>query len=479
MQMIRLFAYRVALIGTFASSLAAVTGDCHAAEKPRPNVLFICADDLNQSLGCYGNRQVQTPNIDALAKSGVRFTRAYAQWPSCLPSRFSFLSGWSPVTTKVIDFSFASRQGPLEDAVYLPQHFKNQGYFAARLDKIFHIGKDDPASWTISEEPFRDEQGEFKAIWTGIELKTLGLLDRIIEEGRYEHVKAETGTYQILDDALDDEEVFDGRNAKRAVELLEQLAVSKQPFFLAVGFRRPHLPWLAPKRYFDLYPAGRIQLPPKQPDWKPRLTEREHRQMISHYYAATTFADTQIGKVLDALERWQLRQNTVVVLLGDHGYCLGERDSFFAKGNLWERSLRTSLIIATPDGTGAGTVCNAPVELLDLYPTLVDLCELPAPDVTLEGKSLQPLLAGKSDGWRGHAVSYNYNKRRRGLDRTIRTARYRYTEKADGSVSELIDYEKDPFEWNNLAGRPDWQRVEAALRKQLRQRMQSIPAELD
>jgi arylsulfatase A-like enzyme len=439
----------------------------------KPNVLVICCDDLNQSLGCYGNTQVQTPNIDALAERGIRFTRPYAQWPSCLPSRFSFLSGWSPVTTKVTDFSFTSRQGPLEHAVYLPQHFKRHGYFAARLDKIFHIGKDDPASWTVSEEPYKDQQGNFKAIWTGIELPTLGLTDRILQEGRYEHIKAESGFYQILDHTLQDEELFDGHNAKRAVELLEMSAHTQQPFFLAVGFRRPHLPWLAPKRYFDLYPPDSIELPPTQPDWTPKLTPREHREMISHYYAATTFADTQVGKVLDALERLELRKNTIVVLFGDHGYCLGERDSFFAKGNLWERSLRTSLIIALPDGAGAGTVCKEPVELMDLYPTLLDLCGLPAPEVHLDGLSLRPLLAGDTDRWRGHAISYNYNKKLMGLDRTIRTKRYRYTEKADGSPSECIDYESDPYEWNNRVGDPELGEVEANLRKMLRERTEN------
>ena len=424
-------------------------------------------------MGCYGNQQVQTPNIDALAKRGVRFTRAYAQWPSCLPSRFSFLSGWSPVTTKVTDFSFTSRQGPLEQAVYLPQHFKNHDYSAIRLDKIFHIGKDDPASWTVSEEPYKDPQGNFKPIWTGIEVETLGLNDSILREGRFEHVKVETGFFQVLDNATRDEQLFDGHNARRAVELLESSARSRQPFFLAVGFRRPHLPWLAPKRYFDLYPPESIELPPQQPGWTPTLTKREHQEMISHYYAATTFVDVQVGKVLDALKRLSLKENTIVVLCGDHGYHLGERDSFFAKGNLWERSLRTPLIIAAPERTGTDAVCEEPVELMDIYPTLVDLCGLATPEVKLEGQSLRRLLTGNTDTWRGHAVSYNYNKKLNGLDRTIRTQRYRYTEKADGSPSEFIDYKNDPYEWTNRVGDPELQDVVTDLRKQLHGRVQA------
>ena len=463
----------------FAGLLGACVAPVSGGESTKPNVLLICCDDLNHSLGCYGNQQVQTPNIDALAQRGMRFTRAYAQWPSCLPSRFSFLSGWSPVTTKVTDFSFTSRQGPLEQAVYLPQHFKHHGYSAMRLDKIFHIGKDDPASWTASEEPYKDPQGNFKAIWTGIEIDTLGLTDSILREGRFEHVKVETGFFQVLDNATRDEQLFDGHNARRAVELLESAARTRQPFFLAVGFRRPHLPWLAPKRYFDLYPPESIELPPQQPGWIPTLTRREHQEMISHYYAATTFVDAQVGKVLNALERLSMKEDTIVVLFGDHGYRLGERDSFFAKGNLWERSLRTPLIIVAPGHAGANAVCEEPVEMMDIYPTLVDLCGLPTPEVELEGQSLRPLLAGdpmpdgKHDQWRGHAISYNYNKQLNGLDRTIRTRRYRYTEKADGSAHECIDYENDPYEWANRVGDPELQDVVADLRNRLRGRVQT------
>lgn len=437
------------------------------------NVLFVCMDDLNHSLGCFGNEQVHTPNIDDLAKRGVRFTRAYAQWPSCLPSRFSFLSGWAPPKTEVIDFSYTSRQGPLAKAVYLPEHFKNHGYTTARLDKIFHIGRDDAASWTISEEPHRDRQGRFKAIWTGIEAQTLGLDDRIVAQGNYD-VRIETGVYQILSDETRDDELFDGRTAARAVELLERFSESGEPFFLAVGFRRPHLPWLAPQRYFDLYPYNTVSLPPRAPEAVAKVDEQVHREMIAHYYAATTFADAQFGKVLAALKQFGLAESTIVVLMGDHGYCLGEREGYFAKGNLWERSLLTPLVLALPDRQNAGSVQQSPVELLDVYPTLVELCGLPEPHVELQGQSLEPMVIGDDYRVRNHAVSYDYNRDLNGLDRTIRTRRFRYTERADGHPLELIDYQHDPYEWTNLVASREHRVVLERLRTQLQARIQKV-----
>jgi iduronate 2-sulfatase len=221
-----------------------------SAADSKPNVLMIIADDLNPSLGCYGNETVKTPNIDRLARRGVMMTRAYSSWASCLPSRVSLLSGLFPPSTGTYDFSPGPRDGRLKDVTYLPEHFQNQGYFTGRLDKVFHIGRDDPQSWTVSEEPYKDPKGNFKAIWTGIEVKTLGLEGRVLKEGRYDDVTGEKGSYGIMDVIEDD--LFDGRTAWRAVELLEQQAKAGSPFFLAVGFRRPHLPWLAPKKYFDM-----------------------------------------------------------------------------------------------------------------------------------------------------------------------------------------------------------------------------------
>lgn len=446
-------------------SVSVPTGHGDAPGQKQRNVLFIVVDDLNPQLGCYGNPVVQTPQVDRLSARGVRFTRAYSQWTSCLPSRVSFLSGWYPTKTQVHDFSPAARDGVMKDVTYLGQHFKNNGYFTARLDKVFHIGHDDPLSWTVSEEPFPGSPA-----WTAIELKTLGLEGKILRQGRNERVKAESASFVVMDCA--DEELFDGRTAKRAVELLEDRAKDGQPFFLACGFRRPHLPWIAPKKYFDLYPSEKIQLPPKKPNGPgPVLTDAEHREAIAHYYACVTFMDTQVGKVLAALERTGLDKNTVVVFFGDQGYYLGERDQFFAKGKLWERSMLVPLIIAEPNMERAGVACVRPVGLVDLYPTLVELCGLPQPASGLQGASLVPLLANERGPWRDYALSFTEENPRGDLGRSIRTPRYRYTETSTGKPVELVDFEQDPNEWCNLVNDPASAAVLKKLQAQLRREL--------
>jgi uncharacterized sulfatase len=456
-----------ALAGRAALSLA------DDAEQQGLNVLFISVDDLNHCLGCYGNEQVRTPNIDRFSTQALRFTRAYAQWPSCLPSRASFLSGWSPRRTGVVDFSPGPRDGALKKVTYLPQHFKDSGYHTARLDKIFHIGRDDPASWTLTEEPYRDDKGRFRAIWTGIEVKTLGLQDKVLREGRYPQVRGEKGTYRVMD--CDDEDLFDGKTARRAVQLLKQRASDQKRFFLGVGFRRPHLPWLAPKKYFDMYPPEEIQLPPAQPGFDKPFSDRVHREMIAHYYAATSFMDAQVGKVLDALRATGLDRNTIVFLFGDQGYHLGERDGFFSKGNLWERSLLVPLLVAAPSCRRAGQSCDRPVALLDMYPTLVDLCGLAAPPSPLDGDSFAGLLTDAGAAWRDWAVSYSHDKRRKALSRTIRTPRYRYTERSDGAPMELIDYREDPYEWRNLVDSDAHADLHTRMRAMLRKAVATHP----
>jgi uncharacterized sulfatase len=443
----------------------AEAGAAAGSDSPAPaNVLFISADDLNPSLGCYGNAIVKTPNIDRLAARGVRFTRCYAQYASCAPSRFSFLGGWYPERTGVCTFGPKSRDGALKNVVYLPQHFRDHGYLSMRLDKVFHVGKDDPQSWDISEEPYRDKSGKFKAIWTGIEIKTLGLEPRVLREGRYPQVRGESGSYAVLD--VKDEELFDGHNAARAAELLGERAEDGKPFFLALGFRRPHLPWIAPKKYFDMYPPEKMPLPPRDPKGgPPRLSPREHQEMIAHYYAAVTFLDVQVGRVLDALERLKLAENTIVVLFGDQGYCLGERNDHFGKGTLWERSLIVPLIVAAPGAKRRGAACDRVVELLDIYPTLVDLCRLPQPASGLQGRSLVPLLNRVDAPWEDRAISAWGRQDGQRPALSVRTARYRYTEKADGKPAELIDHDVDPYERNNLVDDPRHAEVRQRLQR--------------
>jgi uncharacterized sulfatase len=219
-----------------------------------------------------------------------------------------------------------------------------------------------------------------------------------------------------------------------------------------------------------MYPPESIPLPPKQPnlEGEPPFTEQVHREMIAHYYAATTFMDVQVGKVLDALGRTGLARSTIVVLFGDQGYCLGERDWFFSKGNLWERSLLVPLIFAAPGCPRRGAACDRPVALLDMYPTLAEMCGLPQPASGLDGRSFRALLHDEGAAWRDYAVSYNYDKALKGLARTVRTAHHRYTEKPDGTPVELIDYRSDPYEWHNLVGQAAHAQTQARLKALLR-----------
>jgi uncharacterized sulfatase len=435
------------------SCLAAGQPDAPPRRKPL-NVLFLSIDDLNPSLGCYGNPVVRTPNVDALADRGVRFTRAYAQWPSCLPSRVSFLSGWNPPRTRVINFKPRSRDGVLADCVYLPQHFRNNGYFTARLDKVFHIGHDDARSWDLSEEPIKDFAGRPKIVWTPHEIKAQNLEPHILHRGRFPSVRGEKGTHAVVD--IPDEKLIDGINARRAIEIMAERARADKPFFLAVGFRRPHLPWIAPRKYFEMYPPENIKLPPRKPGTNDadNIPEDDHRKLIAAYYAAVSFMDARVGEVLAALDRLGLRDNTLVVFFGDQGYCLGERDRLVGKGNLWDRSLHVPLIVAGPGLTRPGQACGAPVGLSDMYPSLNQLCALPAPDTPLDGRSFAPLLTDADAPARGYVLSFNHNKKENALWRSIRTERYRLTENSGGEPVELVDYETDPNEWHNLVEDP-------------------------
>ena len=430
----------------------------HATDKnaERPNVLFIPVDDLNPSLGCYGDKVVQTPNMDRLAKKGVRFTHAYAQYASCLPSRASLLSGWYPERTGIVDLTPKARDGVMKDVVYMGQHFRENNYFTVRLDKVFHIGADDPLSWDISEEPIRDQ----KPMWIGLELGACGLKDKVIKTGRYPSVEGEKGVYSILD--CKDDDLFDGMKTNRAIELLTQLAKDKKPFFLACGYRRPHLPFMAPKKYFDMYPPEKMILPPPNPNDVERIPELDQREMIAHYYAATSYVDAQIGKLIEALEKLKLLDNTIIVLFGDNGYCFGEREKYFGKGNLWERSLKVPMIITIPHSMHAGTACDNPVGLIDMYPTLVELCGLPQPRSGLQGRSLVRLLSGDNKSWENYTIS-NYPLKSGKLSNSVRNERFRYTEDENGKPLELVDYLNDSYEWQNLVNDPKMYNVKKQL----------------
>ena len=436
----------------------------------RMNVLFIASDDLNNHIGAYGHSLVKTPNLDRLARRGRVFDRAYTQFPWCSPSRSSLMTGLRPDTTRVYDLTTHFRAA-LPDVVTLPQMFRNNGYVAARVGKIYHYGVpggigtsglDDPPSWDKVVNPRGRDKDEEHLLRNLTPSRALGsALAYLAAEGT-------------------DEEQTDGIVATATIRLLEENRDS--PFFIAAGFYRPHCPYVAPKKYFDLYPPEKIQLPQEPPDhlktlldaalWtKPLywdLNEQQRREIIRAYYASITFMDAQVGRVLDALERLKLADNTVVVFWSDHGYLLSEHGQWM-KNSLFEESARVPLIIAAPHQKAKGRATNRVVELLDMYPTLADLCGLPAPK-ELEGRSLRPLLDDPRAKWDGAA----YTQIGRGgvpakfMGRSVRTERWRYTEWDEGKQGvELYDHANDPREYRNLAGEPKFAATVAEMKQRL------------
>jgi uncharacterized sulfatase len=434
---------------------------------PRLNVVHIVADDLNIDLGCYGHPVVKSPNIDRLAARGVRFDRAYCNYPVCNPSRTSFLSGKRPDTTGIVDNVTPTRTS-LKDSVMLPELFRRQGWRTEKFGKIFHTGDafEDPRSWDFDlRETSESKQPPERQV-----------------------VRKVKGGGVVLD--ADDADTWDGKVARRAVEHLEASARGGQPFYIAVGFRRPHSPYIAPAKYHDLYPPDRMTWPAEPPGHlaaippialtyppgEPALPEARRAQVMSAYFASISFMDAQVGFVLDALDRLKLWDTTVVVFQSDHGYHLGEHGGLHHKMTLFEKGTRVPLIVAAPGVRPA--VSRRLVELVDLYPTLTELCGLKSP-AGLEGTSFRTLLdepdhpwkpavmavvgrrAEPSRGGNGEKLDVHY------LGRTVRTERWRYTEWPDGTA-ELYDAEGDPHEYVNLASRPDRASTRAELKSLLK-----------
>jgi len=447
---------------SFLSISAALLPEPSQSASRRPNVLFIPVDDLNRGLHCFGNPQVKTPHIDELAKHSVRFTNAFSNYASCLPSRISFLSGWYPERTGVITFTPKPRDRQLKDVVYLPQHFRNSGYTTARLDKVFHIGGDEPSCWDISEEPIKDAQGKNKVVYTPGEIEAQGLQSHVLKQGGFPKTGGEHGTYAVVDS--DEHDLIDGLNVRRASQLMEQFAKQDKPFFLACGLRRPHLPRVLPKKYFDMYPPERIELTGRPPNYDAATwaTEADRRQMVAHYYASTTFMDARVGDLLATLDRLHLRDNTIIVFFGDNGYALGQRDNHYGKGTLGELSYAVPLMVSIPGMKRKGEACGKVVELLDVYPTLVDLCGLPKPASKLQGRSLRPLIDNSSAQWEERSIGATGTTDYQRPALTVRTARYRYSEDENRKPVELFDYTTDSLEWHNLVDDPKF----AEVRKQ-------------
>ncbi|HVL11711.1 MAG TPA: sulfatase [Gemmata sp.] len=444
-----------------------------AAAAETMNVLFIVSDDLtNNTLGCYGSATSKSPNIDKLAAKGVRFDRAYCQFPLCNPSRASFLTGLRPDTTRVYENATQFRKN-VPDAQSLGQTFQKGGYFVARVGKLYHYGVpaqigtdglDDPPSWQKVVNP----RGGDKKDEDDNKIFTLNPNGK--GSGRY------GGTLSWLASEHPDAGQTDGMTAGEVVKLME--ANKDKPFFLACGFFRPHTPYVAPKKYFEMYPAAKIALP-KVPagHWKEhptpafgsykkeqdKLTDDLRREALQAYYAATTFMDAQVGVVLDGLEKLKLADRTIVVFISDHGYHLGEH-GLWQKMSLFENSARVPLVIYDPRAKGNGKASARTVELVDLHATLADLAGLDAPKT--DGKSLRPLLNDPAAKWDKPAVTQvsrgtptatgeQTGKNPWFMGYSVRTERYRYTEWDDGKKgAQLYDYETDPGERKNLADDP-------------------------
>ncbi len=445
-----LFSAAATLVAT-----AAILAPAAAAEA-RKNVLFIAVDDLRPELGCYGNKIIKSPNIDRLAKSGVVFENAFCQQAVCSPSRTSLLTGTRPDTAKVWDLTTHFRKA-LPDIVTLPEHFKANGYFTQSMGKIYHHGLDDPQSWSVpSQYP--------KAVSGG--------------GGK----KAGSRGPAFLANDLPDNAMHDGELADMAVAALGGMKGKKQPFFLAVGFIRPHLPFISPKKYWDLYDPAAIPLAPNPfrpkgaPDYAigsggemrtydgvpkaPHFPDDYARQAKHGYYAAVSYVDAQIGRVIDELERLGLRESTIIVLWGDHGWKLGEHNAW-AKHATVENDTHVPLLVSVPGIASAGKRSPALVEFVDIYPTLSDLAGLPKP-VGMEGFSFKPLLDDPAKAWKSAAFS-QYPRTPAGknlMGYSMRTERYRLTTwVTKGKVSEvdaveLYDRQVDPQENTNIANDP-------------------------
>lgn len=445
--------------------------DCTVPDVP-PNVLFLICDDLNCDLGCYGHPTVKSPNIDRLAERGVRFHHAYCQYPLCGPSRASFMTGLYPDQTLI-----------RKNAIYLREHvpnvqtvaqlFRRNGYSATRIGKIFHYnvpthigtgGHDDPYSWDYTFNPRGRDKDDESQIFT-------------LKPGQY------GATLSWLAAEGTDEEQTDGIAAIQAAQLLEQYAKNNRPFMLAVGLYRPHTPYVAPRKYFDMYPLETLTLPTVPDGYVATLppaaqqtirSKKEQldlaadvaRQALQAYYASITFADAQLGRILDTLQRTGLAQRTIVVFTSDHGYHMGEH-GHWQKSTLFENAARVPLIFAGPGVTAKGQCCAAPVEMIDIYPTLAELVQMETPEY-LVGVSLQPALVDATAQPRESALTQLNN------GYSIRTPRYRYTEwGADGAEGiELYDHDSDPAEMRNLASSADHDTIRTELASQLRQRVQ-------
>lgn len=488
------------------SSHAEVPRDLVQREANPPNVLFISIDDLRPEMGCYGNAIIQTPNMDRLAARGMVFNLAYCQQAVCSPSRSSIMTGRRPDATLVYDLETHFRAA-LPDAVTLPEHFKNHGYRCLALNKIYHNGIEDGRSWsephwyprgtTVDTDPVDWNQRivkKFSPAVTEYTQQAEALKNsNPSNASRLAKKKSVKGPAFEISPKRDDE-LPDGFTAKEAVARLHELKNDGKPFFLAVGFSKPHLPFVAPKKYWDLYNPDQIptpafgQLPDGAPEFvghtngelhayaqvpsKDPLPDDFARKLRHGYYACVSYVDAQVGRLLDALEQEGLADNTVIVLWGDHGWQLGDHGLWHKHTN-FELATRSPLLISVPGAKTMGQKCNQPVEFVDVYPTLADVCGLPLTE-DLDGVSLKRCIDDAYASVKPVAISQypRSDGKRRLMGYSIRDTRWRLTlwrDRASNDIPfiELYDELNDPAETKNLAKQPEHSAVIAQLSKHL------------
>ena len=483
------------------SLLGLMSQGCGQAELPesaRPNVLFIAVDDLRPELGAYGSPHVRTPNIDRLAEGGVTFLQAHVQQAVCNPSRASVMTGLRPDSLRVWDLATDFRH-TVPDVVTLPQHFMRNGYHAAAIGKIYHNVIPDSLSWSepklhIDGYPFDPDAVYRHPDNIAIQEARKAEITAAGEEARYIDSYGEWYLKAASTEAVSggDDLYYDGAQTDVAIDKLAELGSGDRPFFFAIGYYRPHLPFNAPQKYWDLYDPAEIPSAgtPAVPRNAPAMAINNMRELrgysdfrdvphpfdgsvpvadarrLKHgYYASVSYVDAQVGRLLDALDDFGLAESTIVVLWGDHGWKLGEHNSW-AKMTNYEVDTRAPLIVRAPGGHGQGAKVEGLVEFVDIYPTLVDLAGLPAPD-HLQGVSLVPLVEDPTRPWKSAVFSQFLREGIRiapdGIEYmgyAVRTDRYRYVtwvnwETGEVAARELYDHQADPGENVNLAGRPE------------------------
>lgn len=467
---------------------AALAPACFAATADRPNVLFIASDDMRPQLGCYGDPTVKSPHLDALARRGVVFTQSYVQQALCSPSRISMLSGRSPATTKIFEIGRTLRT-TMPDITTMPQHFKNHGYHTRSLGKIYHVGIDDEASWTVpawhSRMPRASAASRAAVAARRKEYESKGMTPPAKGDGALNYA---VPAFEAVD--CEDDDLLDGDTAKNAIAQLREHAKNpRQPFFLAVGFANPHVPWITPKKYFELYDPAKLPLakneflPKGAPSFaatsgqdfrwyagvpKGELPEPYKRQCLQGYLAAISYVDAQVGRLMAALEETGLAKNTIVVFWSDHGYYMGEHTWWGAKHNNYEGATRNAFIVATPGMKTAGQRTTALAQSLDIAPTLTELCGLPA-ERGFEGRSLAPVLANPNATV--NEAAFSWYPKSGWLGVAMRTSQWRFiewTKAGEQPVFELYDSVRDVQNDQNLAGRPEHAALLAKLSGQLR-----------